>query len=214
MVFPGNLQGRHIRETGPKGCILATVDDQHRVDLQFQPVDVLRWEACRVNIEAAPRAEAAVQQVAERLATLLEGSDGRPLAVRLELEGACPAHRELAAEPNRWTAEIQAAALQLGGDRVWVEQVVRNTSSPSAAAAAAVDGPLGELCQFLQEMQEDADTLQLLSDELKPLHSKLPAELAEGPLSLRLDDPNRVRQLLQDAQQVLIQRIHALGDRP
>ena len=27
IVFPGNLQGRHIRETGPKGAALVTVTD-------------------------------------------------------------------------------------------------------------------------------------------------------------------------------------------
>ena len=27
IVFPGNIQGRHIRESGPKGCTLVTVDN-------------------------------------------------------------------------------------------------------------------------------------------------------------------------------------------
>ena len=29
IVFPGNLQGRNIRETGSKGCTLVTVEDGH-----------------------------------------------------------------------------------------------------------------------------------------------------------------------------------------
>ena len=35
VVFAGNVQGRHIRETGPKGCLLATIgsDRQHRTRL-------------------------------------------------------------------------------------------------------------------------------------------------------------------------------------
>src|SRR5690606_10500725 len=43
IVFPGNLQGRHIRETGPKGCTLVTVDDRGRASCEFRPLDVLRW---------------------------------------------------------------------------------------------------------------------------------------------------------------------------
>ncbi|MBW2597058.1 MAG: DNA repair exonuclease, partial [Deltaproteobacteria bacterium] len=27
IVFPGNIQGRHVQETGPKGCVLVSVDD-------------------------------------------------------------------------------------------------------------------------------------------------------------------------------------------
>lgn len=31
IVFPGNLQGRHSRETGPKGCTLVTIEDREVV---------------------------------------------------------------------------------------------------------------------------------------------------------------------------------------
>ena len=43
--FPGNTQGRHVRETGLCGATLVEVDDNQRVHgLTFLPTDVLRWE--------------------------------------------------------------------------------------------------------------------------------------------------------------------------
>lgn len=43
IVFPGNIQGRHIRETGPKGCMLVSVEDDGMPALEFKPLDVIRW---------------------------------------------------------------------------------------------------------------------------------------------------------------------------
>jgi DNA repair exonuclease SbcCD nuclease subunit len=212
-MFPGNLQGRTVRETGPKGCVLVTVDDDHGVDVQFRAVDVLRWEVCRVDVRKAKQPDDVVQNVGQSLAGLIDASDNRPLAVRIELEGACPAHRQLVAEPNRWSAEIQAAALHLGSDRLWIERVVRKTSMPSSKDSLAdIEGPVGELCEFIAEMQSEKQSLEMLSEALRPLLSKLPAELTEGPSSLGLDSEECLRELLDDARQLLIQRIHVAGE--
>ncbi len=55
IVFPGNIQGRHIGETGAKGCMLVTVHDNHRVEVEFRCLDVLRWERCSVDATEAER---------------------------------------------------------------------------------------------------------------------------------------------------------------
>ncbi len=36
VVFPGNIQGRHIRESGPKGCLLVKVDERGRANHHLQ----------------------------------------------------------------------------------------------------------------------------------------------------------------------------------
>lgn len=49
IVYPGNMQGRHKKETGPKGCYLVTLNE-YRSDLEFiETCDVI-WE--RVEIDA------------------------------------------------------------------------------------------------------------------------------------------------------------------
>ena len=53
IVFPGNVQGRHIREAGAKGCMLVTVDEQGRATMEFVALDVFRWAVCDVSADGA-----------------------------------------------------------------------------------------------------------------------------------------------------------------
>lgn len=56
IVFPGILQGRHIRETGAKGAILVSVDtDSCRiVELERLIVDVVRWHKLEITTAGTP----------------------------------------------------------------------------------------------------------------------------------------------------------------
>ncbi|MBF0477118.1 MAG: DNA repair exonuclease, partial [Deltaproteobacteria bacterium] len=49
IVFPGNIQGRHIRETGPKGCTLVTVEGSHTVSVEQKSLEALRWEISEID---------------------------------------------------------------------------------------------------------------------------------------------------------------------
>ena len=92
ILFPGNLQGRSIRETGPKGCTLVTVGDDHQVRFEPRWVDVFRWETCRVDAFCVHTGDDLLEHIRRQLEELAEGSDGRPLAVRVEVEGPSKAH--------------------------------------------------------------------------------------------------------------------------
>ena len=50
VVFPGNLQGRHVRETGPKGAYLVTVETGEVADLTHLEMDVVRWLVLEVDV--------------------------------------------------------------------------------------------------------------------------------------------------------------------
>lgn len=51
VVFPGNTQGRSIRETGEKGCYLVTVGDNLSISsCDFVPLDVFRWRLLEVKL--------------------------------------------------------------------------------------------------------------------------------------------------------------------
>ena len=50
IIFPGNIQGRHIRETGSKGCTLVTVDNAEVVNVEHHKLDVMRWFFCELDV--------------------------------------------------------------------------------------------------------------------------------------------------------------------
>ncbi len=44
VIYPGNIQGRNRKETGPKGAYIVTVSDSHVVDTVFFPTQEVLWE--------------------------------------------------------------------------------------------------------------------------------------------------------------------------
>ena len=164
VVFPGNLQGRHAREPGPKGCVLVTVDDHHEVvSAQDRWLDVVRWETCRLDAVGARDGDEVVARFRNLLAPLLTACDDRLLALRVEVGGATPAHAMLAAHAGHWTNEFRQAALDAGDCRVWIEKVLFRTSPPkSMAEGLASDAPLAELSAYLDELRGDEARLSAL----------------------------------------------------
>jgi DNA repair exonuclease SbcCD nuclease subunit len=207
ILFSGNIQGRHIRETGPKGCVLVTVDDRHAAKCQWQWLDVFRWEYCRVDAAAAETGDDLLDCVRRRLTGLTAEADGRSLAVRVEVGGLCPAHRVLAAEPQRWTNEIRALAQDVGGGDLWIEKVQWRTAPPADLSGQSPDGPIGEMVQRIAELKADPQALSTLGGELSDLLEKLPAELTEGPEALGLQRPEKLRTMLDQVEQMLIHQL-------
>ena len=100
VVFPGNLQGRHINEEGSRGATLVTVDDGRVVSVAHHALDVLRWRRLRVDVpEATTRAEILLRVRVALEAAALE-AEGRLLVVRVVLVGECPVHADLVASPS------------------------------------------------------------------------------------------------------------------
>ena len=210
IVFPGNIQGRHARELGAKGCILVEVDDRGAVHRDFRPLDVLRWAHAEIDCTAAQRGDDVLDACERRLAALLDEYDGLPLAVRVSLRGATPAHQQLLAGQEDWANQIRAAAINAGGGRIWIEKV-RFRTRPSGALdkLLAGDGPLGELVTYIRNLQNDPQELASLADELAPLIRKLPAELKQDPEPLQLDQPEYLAELLAEVEPLLVSRLQS-----
>ena len=208
IVFSGNIQGRHVRETGPKGCVLVTVDDSGRPKIEFKPMDVIRWMIITVDSTGAESAYTVMDRFCNRLETLLDENDGPPLVARVLIQGETPAHGDLLANVERWGNEIRAAALDISGDRVWIEKIRFHTRLPSSEKDLRTgDGAIGELVSLLDEFAEKPHLLRDLSDELMDLEKKIPKELKQGPDRIRFDDTKWLKSLLAQVRPMLIQRL-------
>ena len=214
ILFPGNIQGRHIRETGEKGCYVVEVDDRGSVCYEFHPLDVFRWEQCELAADGAERADEVIDRFASELSELMKRHDGMPLAVRVEVTGRCQAHGQLMTDLVRWTNEIRATAISVGAGRAWVEKVKFHTRPLQKIDPDSMDdGPTDELIQYCRELCADEEQLQELSKELDPLWKKLPDDLRQGEDRLDLSDPDYLRELLEEVQPMLDSRLRGEVER-
>ncbi len=180
VVFPGNLQGRHIRETGPKGASLVTVDNGEVVDLTSLHLDVVRWSVLNVDVTTAGSIIDVVDLMRDALAQGARNADGRLLAARIVLEGRTELHSQLVTNAGELMAEGRSAALGLGDEVAWAERVrVQTTPVADAKALAAREDSLGNLQQILMEAKSDAELLTQLQGDIGELVRRLPHELRE-----------------------------------
>jgi DNA repair exonuclease SbcCD nuclease subunit len=198
IVFPGNIQGRHIRESGDKGCMLVTVEDS--VNAEFRSLDVIRWETIRVHSDADIYELSNL--ISEQFQALSDQHGNMPLAVRIEVHGA-----SYPADPENWQNEIRALAVASGG-RIWVEKIVfRPVLAESKPTIVSDKGPMGEILQIFQEYQTNPAKLNAAAESLNDLFVKLPAELRQGPDAAFSTDSDWLKQMLREAEPMLLARL-------
>jgi DNA repair exonuclease SbcCD nuclease subunit len=204
IVFPGNLQGRHARETGAKGASLVTVEDRRVVAVEHRAVDTLRWAMLEVDAEGTDIASL-TGRIAEAVQRALPEAEGRPLLARLALRGETPLHAALLTDTDRLAAECRNAAFEAGGE-LFVEAVRVRTRPPRAEAADS----LASLREAFAAGLSEPGRVEALLAELAALRGKVP-QPARAELDLPGDAEGLAR-LAEEAWQVAEAAILA-GDR-
>lgn len=214
VVFPGNLQGRHARETGPKGCTLVTVCEGEVTAVEERPVDVLRWSQCRIDLTGATSTDEAFDRVGRAFERELESAGGRMLAIRLQLLGKTRAHGAFVARPERWEEELRALALDRCGEAAWLEKVSFSTR-PEAAPGSAAEGneALSGLLRTLHELDGDEALTAQLVREFADLRVKLPGEIIDPDATEPLDPTSlsSLKGVVEQARELLLARLAAEG---
>jgi exonuclease SbcD len=196
IVFPGNIQGRHARETGSKGCTLVTVGDDLRVNSGVHhDLDVARWEHLRIDVSGAGDLDAVSDLVQARLCAL---PSGKLQAIRVSLVGRSSAHLQLWNERHRFVNEIRSLANDLGV--LWVEKVRIETRLPDTPNEGTV-GLLADLRRTAAALRTDTDALHRMVTQ-DPLYPQLPSEVHNRD-GIRPEDPEWVRRLGDDALDLL-----------
>lgn len=202
-VFPGNLQGRHARETGSKGACLVTFVD-HEPSLKQLTFDLVRWERCLVDLDGAGSLDECLTRCRQQLLGVI-GAGATTYAIRVELHGSTLASSFLRSKPEQLTNEVRALALALGGADVWIEKVVVATTAPTGRPAREGEGVAGEIGRVLAELKHDVSTLAVGEPARLPVLSALRSQLRAaggGDLGDALDD-NDIMLALDDAAELL-----------
>ena len=195
IVYPGNLQGRSIRECGPKGAVFVDVQDGRVRELRRVITDQARWAEVVLDASGHEDREALLRAVAQAFRPVASEAEGRLVAARLRLTGATALHRSLLADHSGFAVDALAAAQQNAED-IWIEKLRLDTRDLVEASGEDLAGV--DLDALLAG--GDADTLaRRLSEDMEMLRSKS----SGAGLALDLEDAPA---LMAEARALLLER--------
>ena len=167
IVFPGNLQGRHINEEGPRGATLVTVADGRVSSVDAHALDVLRWRRLPIDATGAVTRDEILDRARALLDVAVQDAGERLLVVRAMVSGDCAAHAELVRSPTETLQQMRAVAAEIADvGRLWIESVVVETRpAVDLAALRAQPGPVGSLIAALDRAPEIDPALKAFVDD-------------------------------------------------
>lgn len=176
IVFPGNLQGRSVRECGPRGAVLVSVEDGRVREVERLIFDRARFERLSVDLSGVSEPSAAHERVEAALRPLASVAASRLVLVRVHLTGESAAHDRLCADRDDLAAEVQAAAHRVH-EEIWLERLKVETRRPRAAPPALAAGI--DPSALMADLDRDPDFRERAQAALAEIVRKMPAGVAE-----------------------------------
>ena len=182
VVYPGNTQGRSIREPGERGCCLVTVHDGWVVDLERCPLDVVRWTSVPVSIQEKTSLDELIDDLSASLEQARQDADRRGVVCRVVLEGRGLLYSDLKVEKD--FADLLDRLRNEGESQepfVWVEKI-ENRCRPTIdlAQRREVRDLLGELLAISQGLRNGGELGESLQEVFADLHGHAVASEVPG----------------------------------
>lgn len=209
IVFPGNLQGRHAKETGPKGCELVTVEGGVITAAEFVPLEVVRWHQLRLDVSGLSSVDALARHFVGQANELVADARDRLHAVRLVIQGESALHRLEAEQPGSIAAAIQAATQDLEDADIWIEQIRLDLQSPlDRTAMAGRADAVGEVVRLVDAVSTDEGQLKAWFTQQLGEMKDLPGALADvDPMTFNVAT---MRAFLADAEATVLAQISGI----
>jgi exonuclease SbcD len=213
IAFPGNLQGRHIRETGPKGALIVSDEEGQIESVEQLHTDVLRWYALDVDLSGTSSFDEVVWLVGKEMGRLVDSSGGSmPLAIRVTLSGQCSVHALLWGSETQLRVELIAQAASIASDRLWIEKV-RVATQPKnlTSAVAGRSDAIADLQALLVTAENDETFMKELQEDLMLLIGSLPQEVCATLPQLDAIRSGDVKELIRSVVPSLIDHLSFEG---
>lgn len=157
--YPGNLQGRNPKETGPKGVLYAEVQKEGLVEIEFVPLAPVIWDCIEVPcpseaITLDSLAGELVRCIQERLSL----NDDREHLLRVDLTGQSAMARDIEKPDN--LAELTDTVQEMIGLE-WMEIRPRSLTRPvDIEKYRGSTTVLGEVLDILSKLKTDDELLE------------------------------------------------------
>ncbi|MCG7406078.1 DNA repair exonuclease [Paenibacillus sp. ACRRX] len=194
MVYPGNIQGRHVKESGKKGAYVVDVEQDNRISMQFHPLDTVRWLDCKISIEAVGSRQEMSDLLLSTLDEMRQAAEGRTTLARITFFGRTSIHHELTSgtllkELEETWKEAEEERLEHQESLVWPVQLrVDSRAVSNIEAWRESEHFIGDLVRMAESHAEVGEGMQSLIDEaIGPMlqQRRLVQWLEEQPESTR-----------------------------
>lgn len=220
VCFSGNMQGRHIRETGEKGVFLVTVHDGSVVGHEFRAIDHLRWATLEIALEPDDAESELLEKLMTETDRLAKNADGRTVAVRVTVTGTASLHEKITRPQQlaEWIANMRLAVGR-GRSAVWLEKIEFRTQPViDLDEIRSAEGLQAELLRLTDDWisrlaateSTEGEPERLLDEWLKPLEtwmarqSRIIPKNADGTMLVDLRDGELRRRWLAESQRILV----------
>ena len=211
VVYPGNSQGRHPNEPGARGVYLVEVDDDGIANLEFRPVDTVRWERPVLDISDMETEQDLRNGLHEGAENALADSEGRAVVLRTLLVGRGGLHgsvrkpdfiQDLLNDLNREWAQRSPFA--------WCERIEDETAPPfNRQERVGGSDFLAEVLKTADHAKVDPELLARMRDSLDDLyrHRRYRKHLSDN-----LPDDDDLAALIVEAEAVVVDLLAGDGD--
>ena len=215
ILFPGNLQGRHIRETAAdgKGCTIVEVDEAHRIDMEHVAVDVVRWAHLQIDAGGLDSMDGLLAKIEGELRSAHDACNGRLLAARLTLVGDTALHGALIGDNDDLLNEVRGRGLDVALNQVWIEKIkIKTRSLVSMQDLRERRDTLGDVVRALEFSGKDSAVQERLRTDLGALFDKVGNEAFERfPELAKLKDGDSLGELIERASELVIVSLSRQG---
>jgi|TARA_B100000959_G_scaffold180907_1_gene189247 DNA repair exonuclease SbcCD nuclease subunit len=203
VIFPGNIQGRHARETGKKGCTLVSVNDGNIVAIEHRDLDVLRWFGCEVDASGLSTRQEVLDEISLRIEKIVDDNPDMILALRVRLVGNSEAHYEIVRDKENFFNDCCAIGLGISNS-IWVEKIEHKTTTVIESTGVAMDKEiLSGIQERANQRADSEEALALLTEELSDFHKRLPPELLKLEGDDSLNDSVAIKRFIMDAKDLI-----------
>jgi DNA repair exonuclease SbcCD nuclease subunit len=208
IIFPGCLQGRHIKETGRKGATLVTVDDGFSAITTPLYFDHARWVEIDIPLDDARTYEEAQTAIDRQLNSLISQNE-EPLpeifAVRVVLKGATLCHSEITVKQTEilsYTRELSKTI----SPPIYIEDVKFKTT-PHDNKIALSPLILDILKNEFEIIRNDPLADPVIADYVKEVKKYIPTKLLKMESFPQPEAPFLLEDALQEGYDRLLQEL-------
>jgi exonuclease SbcD len=196
IIYPGNIQGRHRKETGEKGCYLVTLE-KGSASWVFLPTADIIWSEAEISIEGLQQMDELLQRCYETMNQLRREQEGVLVSLTFSGYGEVASHLQ-----DQRQLEELVHMLQNGEDKenfVYVVKCSNQTLSHDAWEEIKQEH------HFFGDLLKEAEQFEDINAIVRPLWTSSAAR------EIEMFSEEEKQEIVREAERIVIRELLAEG---